>query len=335
MPYRTVAVSLAAAALVISGCARSRITTEIKPDGSWLRTVVFTGSEKKEGSMAPAIEDSFVLPSGAAWKSHEGKKNDDRVLTYERTMAAGASLKGDISIKGDGGKLRTYERTMAAGASLKGDISIKGDGGKLSLVNEATVTRSGPNRFEYRETLRWTGDPPDSATVKPETLVQIKAALPKPLATDANARALAGKGQELLIPLLFGPGDPLLALGLLHPDLAERRARQRIGTLMLKVLEDQFGNQLTPDQRREVARRLISDSFSTSRPSPPDPTSGEKSKGSGGLTPLMFIVKMPGRVVSSNGEVDDLGGEVYWALFPEAASLRNLVLTATCELGQK
>src|SRR5258708_1381649 len=309
MPYRTVAVSLAAAALVISGCARSRITTEIKPDGSWLRTVVFTGSEKKEGSMAPAIEDSFVLPSGAAWKSHEGKKNDDRVLTYERTVGGGASLKGDIS--------------------------KKGEGGKLSVVKEGSVTGSGQNRFEYRETLRWTGDPPDSATVKPETLVQIKAALPKPLATDANARALAGKGQELLIPLLFGPGDPLLALGLLHPDLAERRARQRIGTLMLKVLEDQFGNQLTPDQRREVARRLISDSFSTSRPSPPDPTSGEKSKGSGGLTPLMFIVKMPGRVVSSNGEVDDLSGEVYWALFPEAASLKNLVLTATCELGQK
>src|SRR5258708_12466972 len=101
MPYRTVAVSLAAAALVISGCARSRITTEIKPDGSWLRTVVFTGSEKKEGSMAPAIEDSFVLPSGAAWKSHEGKKNDDPVLTYEPTLAPRASLNADISIKRD------------------------------------------------------------------------------------------------------------------------------------------------------------------------------------------------------------------------------------------
>src|SRR5260370_29128048 len=196
MPSRAIAVSLRAAALVITGCARSRITTEIKPDGSWLRTVVFTGSEKKEGSMAPAIEDSFVLPSGAAWKSHEGKKNDDRVLTYERTLAAGASLKGDIS--------------------------IKGDGGKLSLVNEATVTRSGPNRFEYRETLRWTGDPSDSATVKPETLLQIKPTFPNPLATDANTRSLAGKGQKLPRPLLFGPDDPLLALALLHPHLAQR-----------------------------------------------------------------------------------------------------------------
>lgn len=260
--------------------------------------------------MAPAIEDSFVLPSGAAWKSHEEKKNEDRVLTYERTLAAGASLKGDIS--------------------------VKGDGGKLSLVNEATVTRSGPNRLEYRETLRWTGEPPDSATIKPETLAEIRAALPKPLATDANARTLATRGQDLLIPLVFGPGDPLLALGLMHPDLAERRARQRIGKLMLNLLEQQFGDQLTADQRREVARKLIADTFTTSRPSPPDPSGGEKSsKNSGGLTPLMFIVKLPGRVVSSNGEVDDLSGEVYWALFPEAASLKNLTLTATCELGQK
>src|SRR5260370_25587332 len=235
MPSRAIAVSLAAAALVITGCARSRTTTEVKPGGSWLRTGVFTGSEKKEGSMAPAIEDSFVLPSGAAWKSHEGKKNDDRVVAYQRALAAGAGLKGDIS--------------------------IKGDGGKLSLVSEDNVTRSGPHRLEYRETLRWTGDPPDSATVKPETLVQIKAALPKPLATDANARALAGKGQELLIPLLFGPGDPLLALGLLHPDLAEVRARQRIGTLMLKVLEDQFANQLTAHPLRQVALKRIAYTF--------------------------------------------------------------------------
>ena len=259
--------------------------------------------------MAPPIEDSFVLPSGAAWKSREEKKDDNRVLTFERTMAAGASLKGDLS--------------------------IKGDGGKLTLVNETAVTRAG-NRFEYRETLRWMGPQPDSSTVKPESLAQLKAALPKPLATDANVQALATKGQQLLMPLLFGPGDPLLALVLVHPDLAERRARQKVGALMLKLLEDQFGSEMTPDQRRDVARRIISDSFNSSRPSPPDPSSGEKSsKGSGGLTPLMFIVKMPGRVVSSNGEVDELSGEVYWALFPEAASLKELVLTATSEAGQK
>jgi hypothetical protein len=43
-------------------------------------------------------------------------------------------------------------------------------------------------------------------------------------------------------------------------------------------------------------------------------------------------VKSPGRVNSSNGEADELTGEVYWALFPEAASMKDVVLTAVCEL---
>ena len=310
MHTRAVILVIAASGVLLTGCGRSRIMTEIKADGSWTRKDVFTGSVKKEGNMAPDLEDTFALPSGAAWKSHEEKKNDERVLTYERSLAPGASLKGDLS--------------------------IKGEPGKFILVNQATVTQQGPNRFEYRETLHWSGPPPDMEKTKPESLAQIKAALPKPLATDANARALAAKAQDMIVPLMFGPGEPLLALGLVHPDLAERRARQRIGSMMLKLLETQFGEQITVEQRREIANNLISEGFSMSRPSAPDPSSAEKpDKNSGGLTPLMFIVKAPGRVVSSNGDVDELSGEVYWAMFPEAASLRDLVLTATFEGGAK
>src|SRR5205807_4448916 len=126
----------------------------------------------------------------------------------------------------------------AVGESWNGDLSVKGEGeGKLKLVNEVRVTRAGPRRFEYRETLHWRGDPPDMASVKPENIAQIKAALPKALATDANARALAEKATVLIIPLIFGPGDPLLAMGLIHPDLAERRAGQRIGSLLLTALQ--------------------------------------------------------------------------------------------------
>jgi hypothetical protein len=48
----------------------------------------------------------------------------------------------------------------------------------------------------------------------------------------------------------------------------------------------------------------------------------------------MFIVKIPGKVISSNGEVDELTGEVYWALFPQAAALKPVVLTAVVEMDQ-
>ena len=257
--------------------------------------------------MTPTLDDTFVVPSGTGWKSREEKKGEERTLVVERTVPAGTSLDGDLSLKG-------------------------GEPGKLMLVNHVTVTRSGPRRFEYRETLHWKGEPPKlTENLKPENLAEIKAALPKPLATDANAQRLAEKTAALILPVLFGPGDPLLAVGLLHPDLAERRLSQRIGAVLLKALEDEFGDKMQASERREVARKLIATGFDTSKPSQPSPASGPPASKGSALTPLMFIVKPPGRVVSSNGEVDELTGEVYWALFSDAASLKDVVLTAVVE----
>jgi hypothetical protein len=285
------------------------VTTTIKPDGSWTRSVSLIGQEKKEGQMTPTLEDTFVIPSGAAWKSNEEKKTEERTLTLERVLAPGASIEGDVSVK------------AAAG--------------KLNMVNQATVARIGPNRFEYRETLRWKGDPAKVVDqIKAEDLAKLKANLPAALATDANARALAAKTAELSIPLLFGPGDPLLAMGFLHPDLAVRRAGQRVGALMVKALEEQFGDKLTPAQRREVAIKIIQETFSsaTVTPKQPDLSSGPSTNTSG-FVPLIFIVKAPGRVVSSNGEVDELTGEVFWGLFSEAAAFKDVVLTAVMEVN--
>src|SRR5258706_605596 len=217
MRFTAALLSLLAFAL-LTGCARARVTTAINSNGSWTRTDAFTGQEKKEGNMAPTVEDTFVVPSGAGWKSTETKKNEDRVVTLIRSVPAGGKLQGDVTLKG-------------------------GEPGKITLVNEVTVTRLTPRRFEYRETLKWKGDPP-KPNLKPEDLAEIKAALPKSLATDENARALAGKSAELIFPAMFGPGDPLLAIGLLHPDLAERRMSQRLGAVMMKALEEQFGDKM-------------------------------------------------------------------------------------------
>jgi hypothetical protein len=248
-----------------------------------------------------------VLPPKEGWQLHEEKKNSERTLTFERTLAPGAAINGDLSIKG------------AAP-------------GQLTLVNEVTVSRVAPRRFEYRETLRWTGPPPDASTIKPEQLAQIKAALPKDLATDANARAVLEKIGKLAVPLLFGPGDPLLALGLVHPDLAARRMSQRVGAVMLKALEEQFGNKLSPAERRELARKLIELTVAQTKPVQPDPAKGPKADSGPGLVPLMFVFKAPGKVISTNGEVDELAGEIYWALFPEAASLQPVILTAVVQM---
>jgi hypothetical protein len=301
------AASALAALAFLSACARAVVTTNIQPGGSWTRTVVLTGQEKKDMQVTPTLEDTFVPPAGPEWKRKEESKGNERIATFERTLAAGTPLQGDVSVKA-------------------------GPGGRLRLSNEAAVTRTGPRRLEYREVLKWKGAPEPLVTdLKPDALSDFKSALPKPLATDANANALAEKMGELAIPMIFGPGDPLLAVGLLHPDLASRRAGQRIGALLIKSLEEQFGDRLTPDQRKDIARRMIQGAFTSAKMST-DPSAASNNKSDGNLTPLMFVVKTPGRIVATNGEIDELTGEVFWALFDAAASIKDVVLTATVEL---
>lgn len=94
----------------------------------------------------------------------------------------------------------------------------------------------------------------------------LRAAPPGALATDDDAGAAGAKAAALAVPLLFGPGDPLLAIGLLHPEYVGRRAGQRIGTLLVKALEDQFGDKLSLAQRRDIARKLIETSFNSAKP---------------------------------------------------------------------
>jgi hypothetical protein len=313
---RSLAVSAILAAALLSACARVRVTTEIKPDGAWSRTVVLTGPLKKEGMQMPTLEDTFVIPSGAGWKSSDEKKNDNQVLTLERQFTSDGRLQGDVSIKGH----------QAGNANQPGF---------LRLTNEVSVKRIAPHQVEYRETLQWKGDSTKVLDdLQPEDLSKIKAHLPKALATDSNAHALAGKMAELAIPVMFGPGDPLLALGFLHPDLAVYRANQRLGGLVTLALEQQFGDKMQPAERRDVARRLIEAALTSPKMSTPDPAAVSASPGtSSGLTPLMFIVKPPGRIVSTNGETDDLSGDVFWAFFEEAAAYKELVLTAVVEVN--
>jgi len=298
----------AAALALLAGCTRARVTTEIKSGGAFTRSVALTAPEKKEGqmNMGDSIEDDFVLPA-EGWKSTKETKDSNVTTTFTRTFAVGTPVKGDLTIKEDN---------------------------KPALVNEVSVTRLGPKRYEYRETLRWVGESTAGMRAKPEDLTQLKAALPPALATDENAQALATKMGELALPVLFGPGDPLLTMGLIHPDLAGRRLSQRIGGVMMKALEVQFGDKMTLAQRRAVVIKMVDTTIVNSKPSQPDPANGPPSSKGGGLVPLMFIVKTPGKIVSSNGEIDELTGEAFWGLYPPAAALKPVVLTAVIEMDQ-
>jgi hypothetical protein len=300
---------LLAATLLLSACARARVTTEIHFDGSWTRTVDLTGQRKTEGvQMTPTLEDTFEIPAGPGWKSTEVAKDNNHTLTLERSWPAGGTLEGDVSIKSS-------------------------EPGKLRLVNRVAVKAVGPHQLEYRETLHWSGPPRQlMGDIQPADLARLKSHLPQPLATDDDARALVDKVVQLSIPLLFGPGEPLLAIGILHPDLALYRANQRLGFVLMKALEQQFGGKMQPAERREVARQLIQEAFTSNKLSQPDPAAAVATPAtSSGLTPLMFIVKAPGKVVSTNGEIDEFSGEIFWGLFEDAATYQDVVLTAVME----
>lgn len=301
--------TLFAAALLLNACARARVTTEIRSDGSWTRRVELSGQQKKDGILAtPTLEDTFVVPAGDGWRSSEEVKDNNRSLTLERSLPAGATLEGDVSIKSS-------------------------EPGELRIVNRVAVKAAGTHQLQYSETLHWTGPPRKLlGDIQPKDLARLKSHLPHPLATDANARALADRAAQLSIPVLFGPGEPLLAIGLLHPDLALYRANQRIGLVLVKALEQQFGDKMQPAERLEVVRQLIQESFTSDKLSQPDSTAVATAQaGNSGLTPLLFVVKPPGKVVSTNGEFDEFSGEIFWGLFEDAALYQDVVLTAVME----
>src|ERR1700735_4742553 len=101
---------LLGAALLLSACTHVRVTTRIRSDGSWTRTLALSGQQKGAIQPMPTLEDTFVVPSGDGWKSSEESKDNNHTLTLERTLASGATLQGDISIKASNasepGKLR-------------------------------------------------------------------------------------------------------------------------------------------------------------------------------------------------------------------------------------
>ena len=305
---------LAAASLLasIAGCARMSATTELRPDGTITRRLEFhaPASDNAQGmSLGPKADDIFTFPAAPAWTVTRTKKDQEIIIKAERTLKPADVLPPDIKLKG------------AKGAAL--------------VTNTLSVKQVGPGRWEYRETLHWNGDrPPEMTRVPVEAKAAFKEALPAALATPENIQSLGELAFKEFWRALFGPGDPLLSMVLLHPDLAERKVIRRIGTAMNDALIAKFGDKLTQDQRGVIVKRIVQKAMAdttTSTKAKADPQAPQADNNSSSMAAMMFVVKLPGKVVSTNGERDDITGEVYWALFAEAAAVGDVTMTATCE----
>ncbi|MCH8273321.1 MAG: hypothetical protein IH851_00830 [Armatimonadetes bacterium] len=299
----------ASAALLVTGCAKMTALTEVNEDGSWTRTVKFTVVRSGDTPISGLeIEEIFELPAGAEWKITKEDAGDETIYTAVRSVAPGEDAFQDVVIK---------------------------DKNKVIMVNEISVRQIAPGRLEYREVIRWRGKTPEEITEPDAEIIQaIKEALPEGVGADEDIRDVALSLQRGFWRVLFGPGDPIFGQMIMHPDLAERRFKQRIGVEMNSVLESKFGDNLTVAQRRDVAVKMISFA-NLDEVVDEEKSEAEKSGpgGASGLVALTFVVKLPGRIVETNGEVDKLTGEVFWGLYPEAAAVGEIVLRAVCEVG--
>jgi hypothetical protein len=316
---------LALASLLATGCARSVITTTVKPDGSFTRKIVFhapgSGDKGAAGAIAgpgmSELTDSFDMPAGGPWKTKREKLENEETYTAERELTPGSVQKKDIVIK-------------------SGDKTKPG----VFVVNEATVRSLGAGKWEYRETLHWTGKAPDvMTTVDPDMALAIKSSLPPALATEANIRPIALVLNREVWHLLFGPGDPLISSWtqfMMQPEAVERKMMVRMSGGVNKVLAAQLGDKLTAEQRRLYVHKIIGNvvaslNAKTTKSADPSKAGDKPDLGDAALTALTFSVKLPGKIVSTNGERDDFNVEVYWSVYPQAAALGDVEMIAVCD----
>jgi len=337
-PAFVVIASLAAGA----GCARVAAVSEVKPDGSMTRTLTFNGNSAEpppgaaagvasssSGMGGPHLSDLIDLPKAAnGWKITRTQQGTSVTITATRTVPVGTSLKNDLGLK----------------APVKGDATAKSSSALL-VENTATILQTAPGRLEYREVLHWVGPhPKDAEGPGPEITESLKKTLPANLSTDtATAHKVVQALQVALWQTMFGPGDPMLPTLMMHPDLAEYRLRQKLHLAIRQALVSSYGDRLTGPALDTAVEQLTAaaatSAASKTQAQAKPPGMGDDSGSSGNkddtpLVALLLRVKMPGKIVTTNGQIDPDSGEVYWPFYSEAPAMEDVVLTATSDTAR-
>lgn len=300
------------AMLLALGCARSSSLTEVSSDGAWKRAIKLSvslqdpfsmGKDPSKPSNEPKIEDFFNPPTGPGWKVERTKTEDNNlVLNATRSFKAGEISTNDVVVKG-------------------------------SLNNSVTVRELGNGRFEYSETFHWTGKKQSMINQDPRFQSAVREALGAALADQATVDALGIALMKQMLKSLFGPGDPLIGQLMLHPEMAERRLKIQLARSLDQSLTELLGTKMDPTARQVAIRKMLQ-SLDSKKLFDPEKKAQEPAKegDNQSLISMFMSVKLPGTIVESNGETDPLTGEVFWAMYPEAASMGDIELRAVCEV---
>ena len=275
-----------------------------------MRQVTFKQAKTEGVKDEPKIEDYFALPEGAGWKK-----------------APLIAEKNEIAI--------SFQRPMKLGETQQGDVTLIDKKKKVLCSNTVRVKELAPGRFEYSETFHWRGAiPKDLGEMASGQLVELKKCLPAKLATDVNVRDISLRMSKELYSVMFGPSDPFinhLIQFVTSPEALERQLRKKLSLVFLKVLSEKFGSDLNPEDRKEVVRKMIHSQVNQMNDKTQEKKSGSGEEGNTSPVSMFSSIKIPGKVIETNGEFDEFTGEVFWSFYPEAAAAGDFTLKVVCE----
>jgi hypothetical protein len=230
-------------------------------------------------------------------------------------------------------KITTLERDGKIGDGVMTDIIVKSKKETI-LKNYATVRRLDDGRIEYYEKIVFTK--PNSTELDKGAQMfmdEMKNSLPEGVAiSDDELKTITRNTMTGMVRLMFGPDDFLLAYAFTSPDGAQRRLKGKIATTMDKQMLITLGDRMNEEQRMASIRKVIAklDNINTFDPKNKANASPEQS-GTDNMVGMSTSVKLPGKVLETNGTIDPLTGEVYWDFLSVSGEFASLELRAICE----
>jgi hypothetical protein len=296
---------LAMISFLLVGCAHTSSESMVNADGSWSRTLKLTvGKSMTDDKWT----DIFAMPS-ADWNKSEVIKDSEKITTLKRNFKGGEDPVTDIIIR---------------------------EKGNTKLKNYVMVRKLEGNRLEYYEKIVFlTPDPEKQAKELDQYILEMKKIMPPGRATDSDYKAMSKKTGTALIRILLGPDDHLFGTLLLNPDGAVRRLRSKVGQVESKILAEQMGDRMTQDERDEVVKKLLStfdESSSMLTGKKPSGSPDQSSQSQVDMVGMSVSVKMPGKIIEFNGEIDGYTGEIFWDFASSSAEADVLELRAICQL---
>ncbi len=218
-------------------------------------------------------------------------------------------------------------RSVPAGAAPLSDIVVKDSKGVNELASQVSVAKLPDGNLEYTETLHWTGAGSfKKLPIDADLRAQVKKSMPERYQKTELIDNVVRHVMTSVIRVFFGAPDPLI-LGMMNVDVLQYKMKARL----YKGLSEEFQADLpgiTADETHKMIESMAQaiDMQKMAQDKMPDPTKTDSSKGNSteAAATLTFAVDYPGKIVKTNGIVDEADSVVYWSLLDFAVEFEDV-----------